>query len=248
MSRCGFQSGNTAQLAIAIARLWENETTQFLIADRQALTSLLAFLVGCLFARIVERIGVRTRGWMWLGTMVQAALTAAYVFASAVNQGYPGISDDRFKAGPAWDDAVSFVCLGLMSASMGLQGLMSLRLKTNSGATLPLTTTWIELLGVQALSNPKRLDTARDQRAIGILSVVLGALTARGLIFKLGSPGALGMAAGFRALVAFSWIFVPSESPALVPTTPPSATAGDEKSEVQVTSRAIAQVSNQSPV
>ena len=42
---------------------------------------------------------------------------------------------DRFSVGPAWDDAVSFLCLGFISASMGLQGVQAIRLKTNSGAT-----------------------------------------------------------------------------------------------------------------
>jgi len=74
---------------------------------------------------------------------------------------------------------------------MGMQGLTSLRLKTPSGATckydndafhpatdvdiaVPLTTTWCELMGVDALFSLNRLDTARDQRISGIASVFLG--------------------------------------------------------------------------
>ena len=154
---CGFQSGNTAQLAIALARLWEGHTTAFLIADKQALTSLLTFVAGGLVARAFERMGPKSRGWLWLGTMLQALLTmAAGIAGWKSNQGYPGISDDRyvlrrcallsiviyllltvdrFSVGPAWDDAVSFLCLAFISASMGLQGVQAIRLKTNSGAT-----------------------------------------------------------------------------------------------------------------
>ena len=44
---------------------------------------------------------------------------------------------------------------------------------------------------------------------VGIASVMLGALAARGLVFRLGSPGALAVGAGIRAVIAFSWILVP---------------------------------------
>ena len=47
---------------------------------------------------------------------------------------------------------------------------------------------------------------------IGIASVLLGALGARGLTFRLGSPGALGIGAGIRVIIAFSWILVPDEA------------------------------------
>ncbi|KAF5391821.1 hypothetical protein D9757_001696 [Collybiopsis confluens] len=107
-------------------------------------------------------------------------------------QGYPGIFDDRFSAGPAWNDAVSYLTLIFMSMSMGFQGVMSIRLKTNSGATLPLTTAWLELCGAQALFKLNKFSTARDQRILGIVSVFIG----RGLTFRLGSPGALGVALG----------------------------------------------------
>ncbi|KAI5832278.1 hypothetical protein K523DRAFT_349982 [Schizophyllum commune Tattone D] len=211
---CGFQSGNTAQLAIALARLWEGHTTAFLIADKQALTSLLTFVAGGLVARAFERMGPKSRGWLWLGTMLQALLTmAAGIAGWKSNQGYPGISDDRFSVGPAWDDAVSFLCLGFISASMGLQGVQAIRLKTNSGATLPLTTTWCELVGIDGLFRLHKWNTPRDQRMLGIFSVMLGALTARGLVFRIGSPGALGVAVGVRILTAFSFFFVPGVEP-----------------------------------
>ena len=45
---CGFQTGNTVQLALAIARLFSpgNKDFTFHMADRQALVSLLTFLGG----------------------------------------------------------------------------------------------------------------------------------------------------------------------------------------------------------
>ncbi|KAK0213049.1 hypothetical protein DFS33DRAFT_92773 [Desarmillaria ectypa] len=215
---CGFQSGNTTQLAVAVAKLWEQGARQFLLADKQALASLFSFVGGALIARLVgERIGPTSRGWLWLGTMCQALFTMAAAITSwKSNQGYPGISDDRYVAGPAWSDAVSFLCLMFMSCSMGMQGLMSLRLQTPSAATLPLTTTWCELMGVGALFNLTRMDYARDQKVLGIFSVMLGAIAGRSSIFKLGSPGALGIATGIRVLIAFSWIFVPGSELSMV--------------------------------
>ncbi|KAK7434054.1 hypothetical protein VKT23_020380 [Stygiomarasmius scandens] len=209
---CGYQSGNTTQLAIAVARLWEGERKHFLLADRQALTSLLSFIIGALVARFGGNLmGARSRGWFILGTFLQALLTmAAAISIWQSGQGYPGISDDRFTTGPAWNDEVSFLCLVFMSASMGMQGLMSLRLKTNSGATLPLTTTWCELMGVDALFSFTRLDTPRDQRVYGIGSVFLGGLAARGIAFKLGSPGVLAVGVGLRVLISLSWCLVPN--------------------------------------
>ncbi|KAF8913491.1 hypothetical protein CPB85DRAFT_1219420 [Mucidula mucida] len=228
---CGFQSGNTTQLAVAIARLWEGHTTAFLVADQQALASLLSFLVGVLLSRLGESIGPRTRGWLWLATICQAFLTMfAAITSWKSNQGYPGISDQRLDIGPAWDDFVSFITLIFMSASMGMQGLVSMRLKTNSGATLPLTTTWVELFGIEGLFKLNCFNTPRDQRLLGVASVMLGALAARGLVFRLGSPGALGVGAGIRVLIAFSWIFVPG----VVERT---AASDEEKAEEPVATR-----------
>lgn len=80
-----------------MARLWEQEARQFLLADRQALASLLSFVGGALIARLGERIGPTSRGWLWLGTMCQALFTMAAAISSwKSGQGYPGISDDRF--------------------------------------------------------------------------------------------------------------------------------------------------------
>ncbi|KIK63746.1 hypothetical protein GYMLUDRAFT_40815 [Collybiopsis luxurians FD-317 M1] len=209
---CGFQSGNTVQLAIAVARNWEGTNEGFSISDKQALASLTTFVFGSLLARSGEVLfPPKSRGWLWLGTLLQALLTMASAIASwKSGQGYPGISDDRFSVGPAWSDPVSYLTLIFMSMSMGFQGIMSIRLKTNSGATLPLTTTWVELCGAEALFRVHKLDTPRDQRMLGIASVFIGVLAGRALVFALGSSGALGVGAGIRVLIAFSWIFVPS--------------------------------------
>ncbi|KAK7434208.1 hypothetical protein VKT23_020338 [Stygiomarasmius scandens] len=166
------------------------------------------------------------RGWFIPGTFLQALLTmAAAISIWQIGKGYPGISDDRFTTGLAWNDGVSFLCLVSMSASMSMQGLMSLRLKTNSGlgATLPLTTTSCELMGVDALFSFNRFDTPRDQRVYGIGSVFLGGLAARGIAFKFGSPGVLAVGAGLRILISLSWC--------LVPNTPAPEEEGDVKND-----------------
>ncbi|KAJ3491217.1 hypothetical protein NLJ89_g11359 [Agrocybe chaxingu] len=65
---CGFQTGNFAQLALAIARLFEGppgfRDTTFHKADQQALCSLIAFNAGAFLGRIGDRIGAQKRIWL----------------------------------------------------------------------------------------------------------------------------------------------------------------------------------------
>jgi len=39
------------------------------------------------------------------------------------------------RANPAWNNVLSFVCVGFMSASMGLQGIMGKRVNTQFTTT-----------------------------------------------------------------------------------------------------------------
>lgn len=149
---CGFQTGNFCQvclslhtheiisltqscpqLALAIARLMATpKDLHFHLFDQQALCSLLAFNVGAMLGRIGNHMGVKTRIWLFLGTMMQAVLLAAGTVA-IWQSGSASIAADRGE--PAWTNAASFVGLALISASMGLQGSMAKLLNTHFATT-----------------------------------------------------------------------------------------------------------------
>jgi len=70
--------------------------------------------------------------WLFVGTMVQALCTAAA--ALAVWQSHsPKIAQHSNE--PAWKDVLTFVGMGFVSFSMGLQGAMARHLNTPYGTT-----------------------------------------------------------------------------------------------------------------
>ncbi|KAF5349167.1 hypothetical protein D9756_009465 [Leucocoprinus leucothites] len=209
---CGFQTGNFAQLAIALARLFEGapgfRDMSFHKADQQALCSLISFQLGAFFGRLGDRIGPHKRIWLILGTFVQALLTMAGAIAFW-KSGQPGISGERDL--PAWTNALTFVGLAFISASLGVQGIVGKRLNTQFGTTIVLTTVWVELFTDPGLFNIRKRILSRDHRLIAASALFIGAFVGRAILAKLGTAGALGVAVGFRVLMSFQWIFVPSK-------------------------------------
>ncbi|KAF9652301.1 hypothetical protein BDM02DRAFT_3109291 [Thelephora ganbajun] len=207
---CAFQTGNTAQLALALARLWEIPgDTVFRTADQQALCSLLSFLGGSFVGRLGDRMGSNTRMWLFTGTMIQAFFTmAAAVAISQSGQG--SVAPNR--SSPAWTNAITFVCLGFMSASMGLQGIMGKRINSQFATTVVLTSVWCELVADPKLLNLRKGIISRDYKILAIFALFLGAFLGRAILAEIGSAGALGVATGIRVLLAFGWLFVPSKN------------------------------------
>ncbi|KAF8639369.1 hypothetical protein AX17_001558 [Amanita inopinata Kibby_2008] len=209
---CGFQTGNFAQLAIAIARLFEGprqlRDTSFHLPDQQALTSLLAFNVGSFFGRLGDRIGPHKRIWLILGTFVQALLL---MIASIClwKSGQPSIADRRDN--PAWSNALTFIAVGFMSASLGLQGILGKRLNTQFGTTIVLTTVWVELTTDPKLFNLTHRVKSRDHRLIAAISLFIGAFVGRAILGSIGAAGALGVGVGMRLLICFGWLVVPGK-------------------------------------
>ncbi|KAK7455730.1 hypothetical protein VKT23_010763 [Stygiomarasmius scandens] len=106
--------------------------TSFHVADRQAITSLLTFNVGAFLGRIVDRIGCHVRLWLVLGTFIQTLFTMAAAI-TIWQSGSLGIADER--GNPSWTNALSYVALTFMSASLGLQGIMGKKLNTQFTTT-----------------------------------------------------------------------------------------------------------------
>lgn len=111
---------------------WDHDYS-FRLVDRQALCSLLSFMLGgFLGGRLGDKIGCKSRGWLFMGTLVQALFTMAS--AILIWEGRErNIADGRND--PAWSDILSFVFTGFLSASMGLQGVMAKRVGSHFATT-----------------------------------------------------------------------------------------------------------------
>ncbi|KAF7323668.1 hypothetical protein MKEN_00587600 [Mycena kentingensis (nom. inval.)] len=224
---CGFQTGNFAQvrhpvvvslstvqyvpqLALAVARILgtTNPADRVLLpADILALTSLLAFNFGAFTGgRIGDRIGAQTRAWLVSGTLLQAALTFGAGLCVQLS-GEESVSAGRGT--PAWTSLLSSVAMGLMAASLGVQGVIGKRLGTNFSTTVVLTALWIELVADPHLfKSPTRRIASRDHRALALFVLFGGAIIARLMLGQVGAAATLGFATGLRMLIAASWLFV----------------------------------------
>ncbi|TBU55081.1 hypothetical protein BD310DRAFT_934395 [Dichomitus squalens] len=211
---CGFQTGNSVQLALALARLFSGppgqRDTSFHIADKQALTSLLTFIAGATIGRIGDRMGAQTRAWLFLGTLIQALFTMAAAL-TAWKSGQGSVAEVR--GNPAWTNADTFVAIGFMSASMGLQGIMGKRVNTQFTTTVVLTTVWCELMADPNLFQLNRFVITRDHKFIAIIALFLGGFVGRAIIDAAGAATTLGVGTGLRVLIAIWWIFVPGKQP-----------------------------------
>jgi len=211
---CGFQTGNFAQLAIALARLFEGapgfQDHTFHKADQQALCSLITFNLGAFVGRIGDRVGAHKRLWLIAGTFIQTLFTMAGAIAFW-KAGQPSISNARDD--PAWTNALSFVGLAFISASLGVQGILGKRLNTQFGTTIVLTTVWVELMSDPRLFKLRQRVMTRDHRLIAAVSLFLGAFVGRSILGQIGTAGTLGVGVGFRFLITLSWVFVPNKPP-----------------------------------
>ncbi|KAI0037230.1 hypothetical protein K488DRAFT_39447 [Vararia minispora EC-137] len=206
---CAFQTGNTLQLGLALARTFSpGEDRSWHIADRQALTSLLTFLFGAFLGRIGDRIGAKTRLWLVLGTFLQALFTMAGAIV-LWRSGQGSVASDR--GDPSWTNALSYVGLGFISASMGLQGIMGKRINTQFATSIVLTTVWCELMADPKLFNLRQIVTTRDHKVLGIFALFLGGFLSRAALQSIGTPAALGIGCGVRVLITISWLFVPAK-------------------------------------
>jgi hypothetical protein len=226
--RCSLLAGNTIQLAIAIARLFSvPRDTSFHIADRQALCSLLTFLLGAFLGRIGDHVGCRKRYWIVSATLLQAGFS----LGAALTSHYGGQSSFANTRGdPSWNNVLGFCSIGFVSASLGLQANIGTRLGTQFATYVPLfrslgaflritsvirtvvlTTIWVQLMGDPKLFDVRHLVKTRDLKILAIVALIIGGFVSRALIDKIGASTTLGIGAAMRVLIALSWLFVPSK-------------------------------------
>ena len=115
-------SGGTLDIAFALARLFSGDSSlrdfEFEHPDRQALVSLLSFLLGTTLDRFADRIGARRRIWLVMASMLQALclMSAALVAWRSRESVY-----ESEQTGPSWISPLGLAALGFCSASLGIQ-------------------------------------------------------------------------------------------------------------------------------
>lgn len=121
---------------MALARLFQgpagHRDTSFHNADKLALTSLLSFALGAFLGRIGDRLGNKSRQWLMLGTFIQSLFTMAAAL-TIWKSGEASVADNRGDA--IWSNALAFVTIAFLSASVGLQGIMAKRVGTQFTTT-----------------------------------------------------------------------------------------------------------------
>ncbi|GAA93857.1 uncharacterized protein L969DRAFT_70206 [Mixia osmundae IAM 14324] len=217
----GFESGNTIQMGLAIARLFSpgpQENGTFLMTDRQALTSLISFLIGAALARVTDRypsiLGPKQRSWLILATLVQALfLLIASICLIVAHES----SFTLDRGDPSWTTFRGFCGLAFASANLGLQAAVGKKLGQVANTTVVLTTIWVEFVNdPKLLLTPWRKNAAaategRDGRFLSIASLFVGALVSRAILAQLGSAATLGIAAGIKLLGSALWLTVPKK-------------------------------------
>jgi hypothetical protein len=220
------------QLSLAIARLINGQHDySFHSVDQQALCSLISFVLAVfLGAKIGDKIGSKTRVWLFLGTFIQTLFTIAAAVLMWEDR-ESSVADARYD--PAWSGTLSFAFTGFLSASMGLQGVMAKRVGTHfstTGAYLPcfiffekkgliltlwtvaLTTTWCELMADPKLLDVRRLVASRDHKIMTVALFVLGGFAGRTSLDQIGSARTLAIAAGIRLITSVWWLFAPAKN------------------------------------
>jgi nitrate reductase gamma subunit len=71
-----------------------------------------------------------------------------------------------------------------------------------------LTTVWCELMADPNLFKFRKLVISRDHKIIAVTALILGAFLSRACLQATGSAVTLGVAAGLRAVIGLSFLWV----------------------------------------
>ncbi|QRW09741.1 hypothetical protein RhiLY_08740 [Ceratobasidium sp. AG-Ba] len=151
----------------------------------------------------------RARLWLVVGTLFQAILLVASAVAAMHDHTTPStLSTTRPSQSIGWTSAAGLIALAFMSLSMGFQGVMAHRMDSRFGATVVLSSLWVELVGSPG---GLRWESYRGTRVWTIVLFVIGGFV--GAVLRddnvLGISNSLFVGAGLRAAIALNWIFVP---------------------------------------
>ncbi|KAF8596668.1 hypothetical protein BDV93DRAFT_570833 [Ceratobasidium sp. AG-I] len=168
-----------------------------------------------------EPAPARSRLWLLVGTLLQALLLIgaglATLHDTAPSSSTPSASSPAATLPPTssspltpnWSSAAGFTALGLASLSMGVQGVMAHRMGTGFGASVVLSSLWVELVGSPGGIRWKEY---RGVRAAAVGLFIVGGLV--GAVLRdasvLGTANALFVGAGIRAGIALLWVVLPN--------------------------------------
>ncbi|KAF8753013.1 hypothetical protein RHS01_07409 [Rhizoctonia solani] len=159
----------------------------------------------------------RTRLWLVVGTLFQALLLVGAAVAamhdptrrSSLATG--AMTNPRAPANAPWSSVYGFTALGLMSLSMGFQGVMAHRMGSGFGATVVLSSLWVELVGSPG---GIRWREYRGVRVYTILLFIAGGLGKPVFLVQFFEmwcprvPNSIFVGAGMRVAIALSWLLV----------------------------------------
>ncbi|KAF8318476.1 hypothetical protein DL93DRAFT_2054468 [Clavulina sp. PMI_390] len=211
---CGFQTGNTVQLALSLARMVSgpDRGTELLIGPQQALISLLGFLAGAFISRMVGNhsanrpYGPKSRGWLMAATLLSACFTIQGAICSKIS-GESGEAS-RIK-GPSWTGGHGLSALAFLSLSMGVQGAIATPIGAHLANTLAVTALWLNLVTVKGFLKLKFVRW-RDERILALLAFFFGAFCGRAMANEIGPSWTIAAAALIRVALAGWWIVAPA--------------------------------------
>lgn len=183
-------------------------THRFLCARRQALCSLICFLLGASLGQLGDRIGPKRRLWVVGSTFFQAFLVMAASLCAYFSH-EPSVAQGRDE--PVYRTVLGFCVIGFASASLGLHGIVAKRMeRTEFGTAVVLTTVWVELASLPTLFSP-RFSKGREHRLVAVGGLFLGGLFGGALVRQIGGAGTFGVVAGVRVASALSWCVAPAK-------------------------------------
>jgi len=155
-------------------------------------------------------LGSKTRLWLVGATLLQAILTMGAALVAHFS-GEGSFAGERGEP-PSWITWRGFVALAMVSASMGVQAGVGVRLGSAFATSVVLTTIWVQIVGDAKLFQLAHHVKSRDYRVFTVLAVLVGAIVGRALVNALGAPSTLAIGAAFRVIIAFGWALVPTKS------------------------------------
>ncbi|KAJ5688951.1 hypothetical protein N7462_003343 [Penicillium macrosclerotiorum] len=204
----GMQTGNTVFLGLGVSNQPSNKPWGWL----KSLVSICSFFVGAIiFATTMRKIGALRRGTLFMSFLVQSILI---IIAAALIQAdlIPHTSADASLAGGRLFLELIPVALLAFQSAGGMA--CSRALGYNEIPTVVLTSVYFDIASDVKITQKLTTNAKRNRRIGGVVSLLIGAIVGGWLSRSSGGmTSALWMAAGFKLIAAFGWLFWKAATP-----------------------------------